>query len=221
MNKDKKISVIIVDDHPYIRKQFASDMHEDEALILIGEASNGVDGSDLICKMKPDIAVIDIHLPEMNGFEIARKVKLESKNTEIVILTGYDNEEYFKDAMDIGVSGYFFKDETNDLVTSIKKIYSGETILSPKVLNYVAKLYKKRIRFREETPEIQNLTNREMEILRLISENKSNHDISSELNIDKRTVETHRNNMREKLGLIGGGRNALLVFALQFKGIIK
>lgn len=221
MNKEKKISVIIVDDHPYIRKQFALDINEDESLVLIGEASNGVEGSDLICKMKPDIAVIDIHLPGMNGFELSKKVKVESKLTEIVILTGYDDEEYFIDAMNIGVSGYFFKDETNDLVTSIKKIYGGETILSPKVLNYVAKLYQKRIKFKENKPELHTLTSREQEILKLISENKSNHDISNELNIDKRTVETHRNNMREKLGLIGGSRNALLVFALQNKGILK
>ncbi len=213
--KNEKITVIMVDDHPLIRSGFARDIEEDDSLMLIDEAKDGKEGLEKITGLKPDIAIIDIELPELNGLELSRKVKIESPETEIVILTGHPHEEYFNEAMEIGVSGYFLKDETGDLVNAIKKIYGGETVLSPKVHGIVAKIYKKRSRFNKNIPDVKNLTPRELEILKLISENKTNSDISSLLNIEKRTVETHRNNIREKLGLIGKGSNALLVYALQ------
>lgn len=217
---NKKISIIIIDDHPLIRGGFASLIKEDENLELIGEASNGVNVLELISRLKPDVVVIDIELPDMLGLNIAKKVSKEYPNTSIVILTGRDNEEYFSEAMHIGVSGYFLKDETDDLVSSLKRIHDGDTLLSPKVHKYVIKRYRKRSELAQEKPNIENLTPREKEVLKSISENKSSQEISNELNIDRKTVETHRNKLREKLGLIGKDRNALLVFALKNKSYL-
>ncbi|MEO8513452.1 MAG: response regulator transcription factor [Ignavibacteria bacterium] len=220
MSNSKQISVIIVDDHSLLREGFASRIEKDDTLELIDEAATGEDGLHKICKHKPDVAVVDIELPGINGFELSKKIKECSPNTEIIILTSYKQEEYFREAMEIGVSGYFLKDETIDILKAIKNIISGEPVISPKVLSFVTNLYSKRNRFRENVPDLQKLTNREREILKLLSVNKSNNEISNELCIDKRTVETHRNNIREKLGLIGGSRNALLVFALENKEIL-
>ena len=217
MDKKKKIKVFIVDDHSLTRGGFASLIKEDDSLELIAEASRGDEGLEKILKNRPDIAVIDIKLPDISGLELSKSVMEKCPGTNIIILTGYPDEEYFAEAMNIGVSGYFLKDETDELAGAIKKIHSGETFLSPKVHGYVVNLYRKRGEQSKDELNTGKLTSREMDILKLISENKTNLEIGEELFIEKRTVETHRNNIREKLGLIGGGRHALLLFALQNK----
>jgi len=210
-----QISVIIVDDHDYFRSGFADDIKNDDSIKLIAEAKNGQEGLELISKLKPDIAIIDIDLPEIKGLELTKRVKIKSPETNIIILTSFKDEEYFIEAMEVGVSGYFYKDETADLVSAMKKIHYGETVLSPQVLTLLSKLYKNRSVKENKKPDISSLTPRELEILKLISENKTSQEISAQLFIEKRTVETHRNNIREKLELIGKGSNALLVFAIQ------
>jgi DNA-binding NarL/FixJ family response regulator len=220
MEEQNKISIIIVDDHPLTRAGFATLVKEDDTLELVAEAAQGLEGLDKIKAHKPDIAVIDIDLPMINGLELSKLTKVESPKTEVIILTGYPDESYFAEAMKLGVSGYILKDETEDLVDAIKKVYSGENYLSPKVHEMLIRLYKKRSQLAENKPNLKSLTEREMEILRLISENKSNNEIANELYIEIRTVETHRNNIREKLNLKGGGKNALLLFALQNKELL-
>jgi DNA-binding NarL/FixJ family response regulator len=210
------IKIIVVDDHPMLRSGFAALIKNDDSLQLIAEASNAEEALKKIQKHKPDLAVIDIDLPDMSGLELSSIIKETCPETDILILTGFKNEEYIIEAMDIDVSGYFLKEETDDLlIPAIKKIHNGETVLSPKVLNYWTKILKKKSKFAEDIPELKKLTARELEILKLIAENKTSIEIGDKLFIDKKTVESHRNNIRKKLNLTGGGKNALLLFAIQ------
>lgn len=223
MPPDNKITVVIVDDSEYVRSASRTSIKEDDSLELIAEAKNGNEGLEKIVKFKPDVAVIDIELPGMNGLKLSRLVKKQSPTTEIVIITGrHDEEAYFLEAMSIGVSGYVTKDYIGELVAAIKQIREGkeETYVSPKVSKFLTDRYRRRQQLENKTPGIKDLTEREVEILKLVAENKSNKEIAKELNpnIDPRTVETHRNNICKKLNL--KGKHSLLVFALQNKHLL-
>jgi DNA-binding NarL/FixJ family response regulator len=221
MNNKDKISVIIVDDHQLIRDGFTKYINEDNELKLLAEAENGEEGIKKIRMLKPDVAVIDIELSEkgINGLLVAKQIINEKLKTEIVMYTGKKEEEYFDEAMALDVSGYVYKDEKPDeLLNAIKRVYIGETYVSKIANKYLIDLYKRRGRFRKNNVCIDLLTKKELEILKLVSDNKSNKEIASDLIMAVRTVETHRKNICDKLNL--KGKNKLLVFALQNRHLI-
>src|SRR5438552_3711090 len=132
MQNIKKVAVIIVDDDPLARRGLASLIREDSSLVLMAEAGSGNEGLEKIVSLKPDIAIIDIRLGDdgINGLKLTKLIKIKSPETTIIILSNYLEESYFSEAMELGVTGYFLKDEIHDLPTAIKKYDSGETFLS-------------------------------------------------------------------------------------------
>ncbi|RPI18192.1 MAG: DNA-binding response regulator [Ignavibacteriae bacterium] len=220
MEMDKKVKVLIVDDHEAIRKQYTDTIQGEENFIVIAEAENAQEGYDKITKLKPDIAVIDIDLPPgNNGLELSKVIKKEIPETEIIIMTGYDKDEgYFSEAMDIDVSGYVTKDKIFELITAINTVIEGGNYISPKVHKFLKNRYEKRKTILDDIPGLNTLTEREIDVIKLVSENKPNKEIGEILFIEERTVETHRKNICKKLNL--KGRNALLSFAIQNKHLI-
>lgn len=208
----KKINVLLADDHHIFRKGVISICGDDECINIAGEASNGNEAYTLIARLKPDIALLDIDMPGMNGLEVAKKLRKEGINTKIVILTIYKDKEYFDEAMNLDIKAYVLKDNiANDLVDCIKQVADGDYYISPSISGY---LIKNR-RIKSGSDELDKLTSAEIEVLKRIAENKTSRQIAEELFRSIRTIENHRNNIINKLSL--KGPHALLLYALEHK----
>lgn len=207
------IKVLIADDHHIFRKGVLSILEEDKSIKVIGEASNGDEALDLSIRLKPDIALLDIDMPGLSGLDVARKLKQENSPVKSVILTIHKEREFFEEAMALNIKAYVLKDSiANDLIDCIKKVAGGDYYISPAITGYLVQMRKE---FHE--PDLADkLTPTELQILKLIAQNKTSHQIAEELFRSVRTIENHRNNICSKLDL--KGPHALLLFAIENKG---
>jgi len=185
---------------------------EDDGIEITGEAANGDDALKLIEEKKPDIAILDIDMPGLSGLDVARKVKSEKLPVKIVILTIHKDKEYFDEALELDIKAYVLKESiANDLIDCIKRVAAGEYYISSAISGYLVEKNKTA----PKQTELDKLTNAEKEILKLISQNKTSAQIADELFRSVRTIENHRNNICNKLGL--KGPHALLLYAIQHK----
>ncbi|MBI5184657.1 MAG: response regulator transcription factor [Nitrospinae bacterium] len=215
-----KIKILVADDHHLIRQGFVKLIGSDPSFEVTAEAEDGLEALNKIRALKPDVAVLDISMPRLNGLVVAKKAMEEKLPVEFVILTMYEDEEYLIEAMEIGIKGYILKENTaQDLATAIKYAAAGKKYISPLISGHLAEQYKKEKLTARERTSMHALTPAEFNILRLISENKTSKEIAGELCLSRRTVQNHRNNMRAKLGLRGA--NALLAYAIENKKGLK
>lgn len=211
-----QIKIVIADDHPIVRSGLRQAIELDPDLIVVGEANNGEEAVALIEELKPEIVVLDIDMPKMDGFAAAREINQRRLDVKIIFLTIHSVEDLFHSAMDLGASGYILKDSViTEIVTCLKNVADGHCYVTPSLTSFLIQRRKTNLNFVEKTPSINLLTETELRILKLISEYKSSKDIAAELFIHFRTVENHRNNICRKLDL--RGHNALLKFALEHK----
>lgn len=197
----RKIKVFLADDHKILRESLVILLSQQENIEVTGEATDGLDAFKSIVKHKPDIAVIDISMPMLNGIDLAAKLRLESPDTKIIILTMHKTEEFVTKALQAGVKGYVLKDNAlEELIQSIETVYQGNIFLSQGVAQFVVNGYLKNIPS-EEYAKANLISSREREILQLLAEGKSNKEISDILFLSIKTVETHRANIMRKLGL--------------------
>jgi two-component system response regulator DegU len=216
---DKQISILIADDHPIFRQGLKRVLEEDGNYINILEAGNGEEALEQIQKNKPDISIIDIDMPRLNGIEILKHIRKNKISTRTIILTMYKDEEYFNEAMDLGVLGYLLKDSVViELIECIDTILGNKHYISPKISDYLINRSEKLKALSNALPQIEILTKTEREILKLLAENMTSKEIASEMFISERTVENHRANISTKLGL--KGHNTLLLFAIEHKSIL-
>lgn len=209
-----KIKLIIADDHHIFRKGILSIVSEDDGIEITGEAANGDDALKLIEEKKPDIAILDIDMPGLSGLDVARKVKSEQLPVKIVILTIHKDKEYFNEALELDIKAYVLKESiANDLIDCIKRVAAGEYYISSAISGYLVEKNKTA----PKQTELDKLTNAEKEILKLIAQNKTSAQIADELFRSVRTIENHRNNICNKLGL--KGPHALLLYAIQHKSV--
>jgi DNA-binding NarL/FixJ family response regulator len=211
-----QIKIVIADDHPIVRSGLRQAIELDPDLIVVGEANNGEEAVALIEDLKPEIVVLDIDMPKMDGFAAAREISQRRLDVKIIFLTIHSVEDLFHSAMDLGASGYILKDSViTEIVTCLKNVADGHCYVTPSLTSFLIQRRKTNLNFVEKTPSITLLTETELRILKLISDYKSSKDIAAELFIHFRTVENHRNNICRKLDL--RGHNALLKFALEHK----
>lgn len=212
---NKEIKVTIADDHPIFREGLKY-IIESSGIKVLGEATNGEEALDLIEKFNPDVAVLDIEMPLLDGLGVLegmRKIKSKSKG---VLITVHKNEKIFNKAMDIGAYGYVLKDNaSSDLIDCIKTVCKGEYYISPIISTLLVNRNRKILEFEEKHSGINSLTLMERQILKMIAEHKSTGEIADILFISPRTVEKHRENIGNKLNLHGS--NALLKFAIDNK----
>ena len=211
----EQIRIVMADDHPIVRQGLRQMIEMDKNLSIVAEAGDGQTALDLIETHQPDVAVVDIDMPGMDGFAVVRGLQKKRINVEIVFLTMHSEEEIFQAAMDLGVKGYVLKDSAvTDIVSSIKAVAAGRPYLSPELS---ALLLKRRRADKPESkqPGLHDLSPTEQRILRLIAEDKTSKEIAAALFISPRTVETHRANMSRKLNLHGS--LALVKFAVTHK----
>ncbi|MBN2550776.1 MAG: response regulator transcription factor [Anaerolineales bacterium] len=195
------ISIILADDHVIVRQGLRAVLSSEAALEIIGEAGDGDETLHLVETLQPDILVLDIDMPGINGLEVARQIKLLNLRTRIVFLSMYANEGFVLEALRHGASAYVLKgSETRDLVQAIHQAVKGQRYLSPPLSENAIETYLEKLHTEKLDP-YETLTNREREIFLLAAQGISNLDIAEQLYISDRTVEAHKARLMKKLNL--------------------
>jgi DNA-binding NarL/FixJ family response regulator len=212
----KEISIVIMDDHPVFLRGLRLVIESDSALRIVGEARNGDEGLAQVALWQPDVAVVDIDMPERDGFSVARAMVLESPRTALIFLTMHDDEAIFNAALNLGAKGYILKDGAlGDIVAGVKTVMAGRNYITPKLSTYL--INRSSEGDAEPAPPALpgDLTPTEKRVLCLVADGQATKDIAAALFISPRTVDHHRANICGKLGLRGA--NALLKFAVANK----
>lgn len=196
-----KAKILIADDHVMIRDGIKSLLSKNKELCVVGEAQNGVEALQKYKTLKPDLLIMDISMPEMNGMDASREILKDDPDAKIIILSMYDDEDYISRCMEQGVKGYVVKNETGDeLIYAVTTILKGQTYFSSQVQQVIFRKYSTTVaKKKSSVPEIK-LTAREVEIVKLIAEGLTSQQIANKLFISPRTVETHRANLMKKTG---------------------
>jgi DNA-binding NarL/FixJ family response regulator len=215
-----EISILIADDHPIFRKGLRQVIETEANLKVVAEADDGVIALEQLQKLQPDIAVLDIHMPNLSGFELARIIYERGIQVEVIFLTMYKAEDLFNAAMDMGVKGYVLKDSAvTDIVGSIRAVVDGQPYISPQLSSFLLNRSARSAALRQNQPGLDDLTPTERRVLRMLAEYKTSKQIADELFIHSRTVDNHRANICAKLGLRGS--HALMKFAIEHKSEIS
>jgi DNA-binding NarL/FixJ family response regulator len=196
-----KYKILIADDHAMIRDGVKTLLKQSKDCHVIGEAVNGVEAIAKYKALKPDLLILDISMPDMNGMEAVKEIIKIDADAKIVILSMYDDEDYISQCIENGVKGFVVKSESvNELNIAIKSVLDGRNYFSHRVQEVIVKKYTSGVKRKVKEPEVK-LTTREIEIIKLISEGLTSHQIADKLFISPRTVETHRANLMKKVGV--------------------
>jgi DNA-binding NarL/FixJ family response regulator len=213
---NSEIRIVIADDHPVFRHGLCQLIETEQGLTVLGEASDGQVALRMIQELRPDVAVLDVNMPHLKGFDVAREVQRQQLSVGIIFLTMHDDESMFNEALNLGAKGYLLKDSaSSDIVSSIRTVAAGQHYISPVISNFLMNRAARRAAFGEQTPSLKDLTPTELRILKLIAQHESSKAIAEQLFISYRTVENHRYSICQKLGL--HGNNALVRFALEHR----
>lgn len=213
-------SILLADDHPTFRFGLRQAISMAIEFEIVGEACNGNEAIEMIQSNSPDIAVVDWDMPEANGLEVTRRVRAEGLRTRMVILTMHDGEELVNEAVAVGVNGFVLKDHAvEDIIDCLRSVRDGKDYLSPSVARHVLSRARRRADLLNNKPALQELTPREREILGGVAEGLTSKEIAAKFGVSPRTVETHRRNLCEKLGLAGS--HSLLQFAMENRQLLE
>jgi DNA-binding NarL/FixJ family response regulator len=213
--KNEIIKVLLADDHTILREGIRALLEDEPSIVLVGEAEDGRSAVKMACELQPDVVIMDIAMPLLNGVEATRQIKRHSPETRVLILSMHDNEEYIRQVLAAGAMGYILKDAAaRELIQAIKTVYGGEAVLSSAITRLVIEDY---LRWGDVRPEENsaNLTAREREILQLVAEGYTNKEIAGILCLSIKTVQAHRGNLMGKLDL--HDRGELIKYAIQKK----
>ena len=205
------IRIMITDDHSMIREGLKNLLELDSEIEVIAEAENGEDCLKKLETITPDVLLLDINMPKMNGLEVLQNLKMRKSKINVLVLTVHNEVEYLMKAVDIGVSGYILKDsESSELKKAIFAIANGETYIQP---NLIPVLNSKMIEKNRDEGKIDSLTKRELEVLMLLAVGMYNKEVAEKLNISERTVKNHVSNIFKKLEVTD--RTQAAVFAIK------
>jgi len=207
----KRIKVMIADDHSMVREGIMNLLELDENLDVVGFAKDGVECIKKLAELNPDVLLLDINMPNMNGIEVLQELRSRRLQVKVIMLTIHNEGEYILKAVDIGCAGYVLKDsDSNMLKKAIYTVHSGETFIQPDLIPILnARLMKKE----QEDEQLDKLTKREIEVLILLSEGLFNKEIAYKLDISERTVKNHISNIFKKINV--SDRTQAAVFAIK------
>ena len=197
-----QISIILCEDHLITRQGIRRLLEDEKDLTIVGEASNGEDVVSLVTELKPDVVLMDVAMPKLNGIEATRQIKLNNPRIGILILSAYDDDEYVFALLKAGAAGYLLKSVSGDeLVRAIRAIHKGEPILDPQIAKKVVNYF----RLQEKMPNLEGgyeqLSEREVAIIKLAAKGLTNKDIAKSLHLSYRTIEGHMRDIFNKLGV--------------------
>lgn len=211
--------MILADDHIMIRHGLRLVLEREEGFTVVGEAADGKEAIQLAQDLSPDVAILDVAMPNLNGIEAARQITAASPNTAVVVLSMHSDESYVLRALNAGARAYLLKESPEgDLIAAVRAVSSGKAYFSPAISRVLVDDYVRQLRKRGLEDSYDLLTGREREILQLLAEGNSNKDLAARLRLSVYTVETHRSNLMEKLNL--HGIPELILYAVR-KGIIS
>ena len=193
------VRLVVVDDHEVVRRGLRALIGEQRGWQLLAEAQDGREALARVAEFKPDVAIVDITMPSLNGIDAIKRMIKASPRTKVLILTMHDDDSLIQRALTAGASGYLSKaDASRDLVAAVNALVSGKTFFTPKVAQMVLDGYLGKRPKTDETGELP-ISGREREIVQLLAEGKSSKEVANILNLSVKTVETHRSNILRKL----------------------
>lgn len=217
LGEEKKVTIVLADDHEVVRSGIRRLLSIDKKLVIIDEASDGEEAVELVNYHKPDIAMLDILMPRMNGIIAAEKIKQQNRGIFVVMLTAFEDYKHIDNALSAGADAYLSKNVTaRELIDSLWLVMKGERVLSKSIVRALQK------KFSADNNEEEShiiITKREQEILDLVAAGKTSSEIADSLNISVRTVESHRYNLMQKLG--AKNTAALVRYAVSNRDYLK
>ena len=194
-------SIFLADDHRIVLEGLHSLLDAEPDFDVIGKTGDGLETINLVNKLNPDVFVLDLMMPGINGLEVARQLNKQNPNTKIIVLSMYDDEGFVLEALSHGVSGYVLKDEGSEaLIQAIREVQNGHRYLSPSLANRAIDVYEQMTKAKT-TDKYETLTTREREVFHLSAEGLTNSEIAERLGISVRTAETHRSHLMNKLDI--------------------
>jgi len=195
----KKIKVAIVDDHALIREGIKKLLELEESFEIVALAGDGYEALEVVKATRPDVILLDINMPNMNGIDCLKQIKLQFPDIKVIMLTIHEDAEYLIETINIGAEGYVLKDaDVSSLIKAIQKVVQGEVYIHPTLSGILVREYKRKDRNMADAIE-NNLTKREYEVIRLISKGFNNKEIAIELFISEKTVKNHVSNIFKKI----------------------
>lgn len=211
--------ILLADDHAIVRRGLRSLLESEPGLVVVGEAADGQEAVRLATELHPDLVVLDIAMPLLNGIDVAARLKQLERPPKVVILSMHTDESYILRALASGAQAYLLKDSTDeDLLPAVRTVASGKPYFSAAVSEVLMEDYMRNLKARGATDTFDVLTAREREVLQLLAEGRSNKEVASLLNLAASTVETHRANLMQKLGLHNTAE--IVLYAVR-KGMIR
>jgi DNA-binding NarL/FixJ family response regulator len=198
----KPLRILLADDHGVVRKGLKFLLESEPDLGVVGEASDGRQAVDLADQLQPDVVVMDIAMPRLNGIDATAQIIKRYPAIAVIILSMYSDEEYLVRTLTAGARGYLLKDSAEaDLVQAVRMVAEGKPFFSPSIASTLLEDYVRRLQQRGQTDSYELLTDREKEVLHLLAEGKTNKEIATLFSLSPYTVETHRTRIMQKLGL--------------------
>ena len=209
-----KIRIMLAEDHKVVREGTRRLLESQSDFQVVGEASDGIEAVELAKKLRPEIIIMDVSMPRLNGIEATKEIKSLYPNIAILVLTGYDDDEYVFALLEAGAAGYLLKESSGEeLIEAIRQVMAGEPVLHPKIMRKV--LNRLRAPVEEQVTQAlgEVLSDREMEVLRLAAKGMRNMETADNLTLSVRTVQTHLRSIFNKLGV--GSRSEAIVYGLK------
>lgn len=214
-----RMKLLIVDDHPVYRRGLHEIIGENTRFDIVGEAADGAIGLRMAAELQPDIIVLDVDMPHLNGLQMARELRRLQSSAQIVFLTMYHDEDLFNAALDIGVKGYVLKENAGEeVVSALLNVADGKTFFSPALATIGIRREDRVKSLLLSKPSLDSLTTAETRVLKLIAEDRTSKEIAELLKISTKTVENHRHNICRKLNIYGS--HSLLKFAFDHKSFL-
>jgi len=210
----KKITILLVEDHVVVRESIHQSLEREANFTVVGEAGDGEEAVRMARELKPDVIVMDISLPKINGIEATKQIKAFQPSAIVLVLTAYDYEQYIFPLLEAGAAGYLLKDiSSRELINAIQTVYRGEAVLHPAIARKVLERYRRTKEPGEKEHEPDLLTQRETAVLKMAAKGMSNSEIAEELHLSVRTIESHLGSIFNKLGV--GSRTEAVIEAMR------